>query len=53
MEFSGNVEMWSKYFGLTIEQSIYVKHEFREWHIQGTVDTLKFELNISCATSVS
>jgi hypothetical protein len=47
--------MWSKYFGMTIEQKTnWVKKE-KECHIawSGTVDELKFEFTIVCAKQVS
>lgn len=51
-EFSKNVEIWSKYYGMTINQAVYTKNEIRKWHIEGRGLSLKFEMDVCCATNV-
>ena len=51
-ELAKNVEMWSKTIGMTLKQVTYATEKEREWHLQGSVDDLEFELKVLCSTNV-
>ncbi|XP_057373957.1 uncharacterized protein LOC130694869 [Daphnia carinata] len=51
VEYSKNVDIWSKSFGIAIDQAVYTKHESRKWHIEASGASLKFVVDIYCATN--
>ncbi|KAI9556967.1 hypothetical protein GHT06_016761 [Daphnia sinensis] len=50
-EFSKNVDVWSKSIGITIDRAVYTKHDSRKWHIEANGASLKFDVDICCATN--
>lgn len=52
LEFSKNVDVWSKSFGIAIHRAVYAKHNSRKWRIEASGASLRFEVDICCATNV-
>lgn len=45
--------MWTKHVGATLDRVTFAKeNDTREWMLQGSVEGLKFEMTIMCATDV-
>ncbi|XP_032786851.2 uncharacterized protein LOC116924435 [Daphnia magna] len=51
LEFSKNVDVWSKSFGIAIDRAVYTKHNSRKWRIEASGASLRFEVDICCATN--